>query len=187
MYCLILIEKPLKIKNTLLLLLVFSFSCASDFSQQGKVDPTFNTYDDGLLGDGFDNTVRTLSVQDDGKLIVGGDFLNFNGVATPYLCRLLPDGSKDASFFLGTGFNNKVYTSLLQPDGKILVAGSFTQFNGTAVGRLVRLNPDGSRDSSFTASPGATNSIIYNMVLQSDGSIFWWEVLRVLMEQPPIE
>ena len=172
MYCLILIEKPLKIKNTLLLLLVFSFSCASVFSQQGNVDPTFNTYDDGLLGDGFDNTVRTLSVQDDGKLIVGGDFLNFNGVATPYLCRLLPDGSKDASFFLGTGFNNKVYTSLLQPDGKILVAGSFTQFNGTAVGRLVRLNPDGSRDSSFTASPGATNSIIYNMVLQSDGSIF---------------
>jgi hypothetical protein len=120
-YCLILIEKPLKIKNTLLLLLVFNFGCASVFSQQGKVDPTFNTYDDGLLGDGFDNTVRTLSVQDDGKLIVGGDFLNFNGVATPYLCRLLPDGSKDASFFLGTGFNNKVYTSLLQPDGKILV------------------------------------------------------------------
>ena len=60
MYCLILIEKPLKIKNTLLLLLVFSFSCASVFSQQGKVDPTFNTYDDGLLGDGFDNTVRKL-------------------------------------------------------------------------------------------------------------------------------
>ena len=172
MYCLILIEKPLKIKNTLLLLLVFSFSCASVFSQQGKVDPTFNTYDDGLLGDGFDNTVRTLSVQDDGKLIVGGDFLNFNGVATPYLCRLLPDGSKDASFFLGTGFNNKVYTSLLQPDGKILVAGSFTQFNGTAVGRLVRLNPDGSWDTSFIATPGASNNIIYNMVLQSDGSIF---------------
>ena len=67
MYCLILIEKPLKIKNTLLLLLVFSFGCASVFSQQGKVDPTFNTYDNGLLGDGFDNTVRTLSVQDDGK------------------------------------------------------------------------------------------------------------------------
>ncbi|VXA95453.1 conserved exported hypothetical protein [Flavobacterium sp. 9R] len=162
----------MKIKNILLLLLVFSFSCASVFSQQGKVDPTFNTYDDGLLGDGFDNTVRTLSVQDDGKLIVGGDFLNFNGVATPYLCRLLPDGSKDVSFSLGTGFNNKVYASLLQPDGKILVAGSFTQFNGTAVGRLVRLNPDGSRDSSFTASPGATNSIIYDMALQSDGSIF---------------
>ncbi|MEM0575238.1 T9SS sorting signal type C domain-containing protein [Flavobacterium polysaccharolyticum] len=162
----------MKIKNILLLLLIFSFGCASVFGQQGKVDPTFNTYDDGLLGDGFDNTVRTLSVQGDGKLIVGGDFLNFNGVATPYLCRLLPDGSKDLSFILGTGFNNKVYTCLLQPDGKILVAGSFTQFNGTAVGRLVRLNPDGSRDSSFTSSPGATNSIIYDMALQSDGSIF---------------
>ncbi|MGL2988073.1 T9SS sorting signal type C domain-containing protein [Flavobacterium sp. RSSA_27] len=162
----------MKIKKTLFFLLVFSFGCASVFGQQGKVDPTFNTYDDGLLGDGFDNTVRTLSAQDDGKVIVGGDFLNFNGVATPYLCRLLPDGSKDTSFSLGTGFNNKVYTSLLQPDGKILVAGSFTQFNGTAVGRLVRLNPDGSRDTSFMATPGATNNIIYAMALQSDGSIF---------------
>jgi len=94
-------------------------------------------------------------------------------VATPYLCRLLPDGSKDVSFSLGTGFNNKVYSCLLQPDGKILVAGSFTQCNGTAVGRLVRLNPDGSRDTSFIVTPGATNNIIYAMALQTDGSIFW--------------
>ncbi len=42
------------------------------YSQQGKVDTNFNTYDDGLLGDGFDNTIRTLSMQTDGKLIVGG-------------------------------------------------------------------------------------------------------------------
>ena len=108
---------PLTIKNTLLLILVFSFGCTPVFGQQGKVDPTFNTYDDGLLGDGFDNTVRSLAVQPDGKLLVGGDFLNFNGIATPYLCRLMPDGSKDVSFTLGTGFNNKVYACLLQPDG----------------------------------------------------------------------
>jgi hypothetical protein len=39
--------------------------------QQGKSDATFNVYDDGLQGDGFDNTVRTVSVQSDSKLIVG--------------------------------------------------------------------------------------------------------------------
>jgi len=163
---------PLKIKNTLLLFLVFSFGCTPVFCQQGKVDPTFNTYDDGFLGDGFDNTVRTLSIQPDGKLIVGGDFLNFNGIATPYLCRLLPDGSKDVSFTLGSGFNNKVYACILQPDGKIVVAGSFTQFNGATVGRLVRLNSDGTRDASFSSSLGATNNIIYDMALHPDGSIF---------------
>lgn len=163
---------PLKTKNTLLLFLVLSFGCIPVFGQQGKVDPTFNTYDDGLLGDGFDDTVRTLVVQPDGKLIVGGEFLNFNGIATPYLCRLMPDGSKDVSFTLGTGFNNKIYACLLQPDGKIVVAGSFTQFNGATVGRLVRLNSDGTRDASFSSSLGATNNIIYDMALHPDGSIF---------------
>jgi hypothetical protein len=60
--------------------------------------------------DGFDNTVRTVSVQSDSKLI-GGDYLNFNGTATPYLCRLFQDGTKDTSFNLGTSFNGKVYCS----------------------------------------------------------------------------
>jgi len=162
----------LKIKIILPVFIAFLFSFCPVFGQQGKVDPTFNTYDDGLLGDGFDATVRALAVQPDGKLIVGGEFLNFNGVATPYLCRLLPDGSKDVAFALGSGFNNKVYACLLQPDGKILVAGSFTTFNGAAVGRIVRLHSDGTRDTSFIATPGATNNIIYDIALQSDGSIF---------------
>ena len=46
------------------------FICPA-YSQQGKVDVAFNTFDDGLQGDGFDNTVRTVSLQADGKLIVG--------------------------------------------------------------------------------------------------------------------
>ncbi|MGL2992752.1 T9SS sorting signal type C domain-containing protein [Flavobacterium sp. TSSA_36] len=155
-----------------LFLVIFCSSVGVAFGQQGKVDPTFNTFDDGLKGDGFDNTVKTLAVQADGKLIVGGDFLNFNGSTTPYLCRLLPDGSKDASFALGTGFNDKVYACLLQPDGKIIVSGSFTTFNGVSVGRIVRLLSDGSRDTSFVTTPGASSNVIYDMALQSDGSIF---------------
>ena len=90
-------------------LIVFSILFLNSiYSQQGKVDPNFNTYDDGLLGDGFDNAVRVVSLQPDGKLIVGGDYLNFNGAETPYLCRLYSDGTKDVSFDLGTGFNAKV-------------------------------------------------------------------------------
>ena len=50
------------------------------FSQQGKSDVAFNTYDDGLQGDGFDGTVRTVALQTDGKLIVGGDFLILMGL-----------------------------------------------------------------------------------------------------------
>jgi hypothetical protein len=60
------------------------------------VDTTFNTADDGLQGDGFDDIVRTVALQSDGDLIVGGEFLNFNGISTPYLSRLKPDGTVDA-------------------------------------------------------------------------------------------
>ena len=141
------------------------------FSQQGKSDVTFNTYDDGLLGDGFDGIVRTVALQTDGKLIVGGEFSNFNGAATPFLCRLLQDGSKDPSFNLGSGIGGKVYCSLMQPDGKIILGGSFTSFNGVNVGKLIRLNADGSRDVTFNSSQGTTTNTIYAFDLQSDGSI----------------
>ncbi|MFV8388797.1 T9SS sorting signal type C domain-containing protein [Flavobacterium sp. LB1P71] len=147
------------------------FFLSSIYSQQGKVDVAFNTFDDGLQGDGFDNTVRTVSLQTDGKLIVGGDFLNFNGAVTPYLCRLFLDGSKDTSFGLGSGFNGKIYCSLLLPDGKIVLGGSFTAFNGTAVGRLIRLNNDGSFDATFNTTLAANTGIVHNVALQNDGSI----------------
>jgi uncharacterized delta-60 repeat protein len=141
------------------------------YSQEVQLDPNFNDYDNGLLGDGFDGTVHTLSLQTDGKLVVGGEFLNFNGSASPYLCRLNADGTKDFGFNLGTSFNGKIYASVIQPDGKIIVAGTFTTYDGIPVGRLVRLNVDGSRDSSFDTTIGANSGTIYGLALQTDGKL----------------
>jgi uncharacterized delta-60 repeat protein len=140
-------------------------------AQQGKLDSTFNILDDGLTGDGFDNAVRTLLLQPDGRLIVGGDYLNFNGKPRPYICRLQTDGTVDASFETGTGLNGKVYSSFLQPDGKILLGGNFTTYNGIAAGRLIRLNQDGSYDASFTTTVGASSGIIHQIARQSDGKL----------------
>ena len=175
--CVSIIVKNLKsivnLKPKLLcFVVVFSLAIFNPASgQEGRVDATFNTYDDGLLGDGFDNTVRTVSIQSDGKLIVGGDYLNFNGAVTPYLCRLFQDGSKDSSFNLGTSFNGKVYCSLIQPDGKIILGGSFTTFNGINANRLIRLNSDGSIDTTFNTSIAASSGIVYGLVLQTNGSV----------------
>lgn len=140
-------------------------------AQQGKVDVTFNTQDDGAIGDGFDLPVRTLTLQPDQNLIVGGEFLNLNGIAAPYLTRLKPDGTPDETFYIGAGFNGKIYASYLQSDGKIIVAGSFTLFNGISAGRIIRLNSDGSYDSSFNTTIGATTGIIYDITSQPDGKI----------------
>lgn len=140
-------------------------------AQQGKVDLTFNTADDGQSGDGFDNTVRTLSLQSDQKLIVGGDYLSLNGVANAYLTRLQPDGSIDETFNTGTGFNGKIYATYIQSDGKIIVGGSFTAFNGINAERLIRLNVDGSYDATFNTTIAVTNGIVYDICQQADGKI----------------
>ena len=156
----------------LISLLLLNFLCKTQiYAQQGKVDVTFNTLDDGLTGDGFDNTVRALFVQPDQNLLVGGDYLNLNGKSSIYLTRLKPDGVTDENFNTGTGFNGKIYTFCVQSDGKIIVGGSFTAYNGISCGRLIRLNTDGSYDASFDTSIAATTGIIYGISLQSDGKI----------------
>ena len=162
--------------NLLWLSFIFSFLFViSTYSQQGKVDATFNTFDNGLIGDGFDSDVKCMALQADGKLIVGGSFLNFNGATTPRFCRLLADGSKDNSFSVGSGFDGIVYAIAIQLDGKIIIGGSFTSYNGSPAGRLIRLNPNGSRDSSFDTSVGAaiasTTGVIYTLGIQTDGSL----------------
>jgi uncharacterized delta-60 repeat protein len=154
--------------NCYLFLMCLFFSGAI-MAQQGILDPTFNTIDDGLQGDGFDGIVRTIALQSDGDLIVGGDYLYFNGISLPYLSRLKPDGTVDTAFNLGAGPNGKVYCSLLQPDGKIIIGGSFTSFNGAASGRILRLNSNGSRDASFNPGLGVVNNIVYAAAQQADG------------------
>jgi uncharacterized delta-60 repeat protein len=152
-------------------LIIFAFFVITTFAQQGKLDSNFNTHDNGITGDGFDGAVRTLALQSDGKLIVGGEYLNFNGKPISYLCRLNTDGSIDTTFETGAGFNGKIYTSHIQSDGKIIIGGNFTTYNGGTVGRLIRLNTDGSRDILFDTSIGAGNAIIYQIVPQIDGKI----------------
>lgn len=153
------------------LILLGNLYTSKIIAQQGKVDSNFNIIDDGQNGDGFDNTVRTLSLQPDQKLLVGGDYLGLNGIPSPYLTRLNPDGSIDETFNTGTGFNGKVYATYIQPDGKIIVGGSFTTFNGIISGRLIRLNGDGSYDPTFITTIGAATGIIYQICPQPDGKI----------------
>jgi uncharacterized delta-60 repeat protein len=76
--------------------------------------------------------------------------------------------SMDTNFDTGTGADRTIRCMALQQDGKILVAGLFTNFNGAAAEKIARLNPDGSVDPAFTPHvPGN----VYAMALQADGQI----------------
>src|SRR3954453_8488006 len=86
------------------------------------------------IGTNFDSTIQAVLVQPDGKFLVGGNFTQLNGATANRLVRLNADGTRDAAFDanLGTGFDNSVLGVFQQADGKILVGGAFTAFNGVA-------------------------------------------------------
>lgn len=133
-------------------------------NSNGSLDLTFN------LGSGSSESVRTSIAQQDGKLILGGEFNSFNGAAASKIVRLNLDGSNDAGFNTGCGANNSVYAAKIQADGKILIGGDFTMFNGTSYNRIIRLNENGSRDLNFNPGNGA-NAHILSIALQSDSKI----------------
>lgn len=118
---------------------------------------------------------KAIAVQEDGKIIVGGYFTSYNGVTANFIIRLNSDGSNDSTFNTGTGFNSTVLSIVIQPDGKIIVGGEFTSFNGFTENRIVRLNSDGTKDSSFITgtgfSPDYNGLNVKAIVLQPDGKI----------------
>jgi uncharacterized delta-60 repeat protein len=130
----------------------------------GSLDASFNP------GTGANERVRTIAIQSDGKIIIGGFFTSYNGTASNYITRLNADGSLDATFNPGTGANNFVNTSDIQSDGKIIIGGDFISYNGTTRNRIARLNADGSLDASFNSEAG-TNSTVWTTAIQSDGKI----------------
>jgi uncharacterized delta-60 repeat protein len=86
------------------------------------------------------------------QLYLGGNFATYNGQTVNRIVRLHPDGSIDTTFNTGTGFNAMVRRLLVQNNGDILVAGTFNLYNGAPVSRLVRLRPNGDRDTTFNAA-----------------------------------
>ena len=86
------------------------------------------------------------------------------------------DGSLDNSFDAGTGADNLIYDIAVQPDGKILLGGNFIGINNYFSPAIVRLNADGSADTTFASpltppQPGIFPSIAYSIALQADGKI----------------
>jgi uncharacterized delta-60 repeat protein len=120
--------------------------------------------------EGPNNTVNTLGVQEDGKILIGGAFTTYEGVSRERIARLNEDGSLDSTFDSVSAFNNPVNKILIESEGKILVVGNFTTYDGVSRERIARLNEDGTLDTSFDSSNGA-NGNINGVAIQQDGKI----------------
>lgn len=152
------------------------------FNQSGSKDLTFGT--NSVVHVDFGNADASawdVAMQADGKIVAAGVALA--GDKSFALARMHPNGSLDSSF--GTAGKvlldppKSAYSPVvaIQPDGKILLAGS-------GVGGpkpdfyLFRLNPDGTRDSTFSSDGEITITIflgavqVNDMAVSPDGSIY---------------
>ncbi len=142
----------------------------------GSLDETFNpgTGATGTLGtsvtDNSDPFVFATAVQANGKILITGNFTNYNGAQRWGIARLNTDGSLDTTFDVGAGFNYNSWgrSLLVQKNGQIMVTGWFTSYNNHSYNRMVRLNPDGSADATFNPSFGDLTAI-YSAVQLADG------------------
>jgi len=122
-------------------------------NSDGTLDPSFTP---PILGIPGSAAATCFALQPDGKLVVGGSYIDtVNGVPCANLFRLNADGTLDAAF----SHPDYIYSLALQSDGKILVGG-FTN--------LSRLNPDGTLDAGFQP---ASTFWVFGVAVQGDGKI----------------
>ncbi|TPG64577.1 FG-GAP-like repeat-containing protein [Hymenobacter nivis] len=122
-------------------------------------------------GAGFNDYVNSVVLQADGKVLVGGRFTTYQGTPANRLVRLNPDGTRDASFVTGAGFNYPVESVAVQADGRVLAGGTFTTYNGTPAFNLIRLSATGNPDATFATSAGFSTSFVYSVVVQANGQV----------------
>ena len=138
------------------------------FAAPGDVDLSFDP------GSGVNGEVKTMALQPDGKVIVGGTFTTVNGLARFNLARLNANGSGDASFDAGTNADEHLSAVAVQPDGKVIFTRDFSILSGAPAGhKVARLNADGSLDNSFVPTLIAfpSSSAFTCMAVQPDGRI----------------
>lgn len=151
----------------------------------GTIDSTFGQ--DGIVKTVIGNTHTSLGdlvVQSDGKIIaVGG-----NGEATVdvnyALARYNANGTLDNTFGVNgivtispSSNDEELFAVTIQPDGKIVAAGTNRSIAGQGAFGLIRLNSSGTLDTSFGNNGlvatwvDSTSSDAYSVLLQDDGKI----------------
>lgn len=148
-----------------------------NFAQDGNIDLNYNSLNqisspsDELIS--LEN-INTFSKQSNGKIIIGGFFTSINNININRIARLNADGTLDTSFNIGNGFTGVGYTEvkklIVLPNDKIIVVGRFNSFNNITRNNIVRLNSDGTIDTTFNVGT-ATNGDITNLKLKSNNKI----------------
>lgn len=157
------------------------------FVQRLKTDGTLDNFNDGLnnffmAGDAGNDEGLGIAVQPDGKIVVAGAYQWGAGDTDIWVLRLNENGTRDNDFNAPVGdykdgdvYNDRAEALVIQPDGKIVVVGSFGYATDTDI-LVFRLNADGTTDNTiynfygfYTINSGDDEG--QGVALQPDGNI----------------
>jgi uncharacterized delta-60 repeat protein len=144
-------------------------NCLGRLNADGTPDESFAAEVSGNVN-GSVTTVYCLALQDDGHVVLGGDFTALNGVTHSNIARLDVQGNLDSNFNASAwgGSYPFVFTLGMQTNGGVVVGGTFYRLNGSIRMGLGRFASDGTLDPAFDPGSGGR---AYPMALQADGKI----------------
>jgi uncharacterized delta-60 repeat protein len=128
----------------------------------GSLDSFFNP-GSGVDGASICCEVRSMALQPDGRVIIGGGFTSVNGIPRNNIARLTSIGALDNSFTPQPGPDYGVTSVALQTDGKLIIGGLFASVDNAPNVRIARLNSNGTPRRRFegTRRVGCTPYITY--------------------------
>ncbi|MEI6079213.1 MAG: chitobiase/beta-hexosaminidase C-terminal domain-containing protein [bacterium] len=132
----------------------------------GTVDATFSNPGAGPYGSAW-----VIAVQSDNKFLIGGWLESYNAIPQGGLSLLNNTGALVPEFNSGTGTNGAVYAAVLQSNGKILIGGRFSLYNGVPVSNISSINEDGTLDTDFNYAGSGPNDAVNSITVQKNGKI----------------
>ena len=108
-----------------------------------------NTFTAGASATTSSLYISKLLALPNNQVLVGGSFSNYNGAAYSNLVRLNADGTVDTEYRTPVLGGSPVSALARYVNGRVLLGSNFVTVNDTGRGSLIRLNPDGSYDTSF--------------------------------------
>lgn len=144
------------------------------------LSPFLNAQNDGSIDESFysqhtfNGSISTTFIQEDGKILIGGDFNMFDNLSCDGIVRLNVDGTLDNSF--QPNFNEsinentfEVFKIIADHNGKVLICLQFFDESGyTGLSKVLRLHNNGSLDTTFNQN---LSGPIFAMELLPSGKI----------------
>jgi hypothetical protein len=124
----------------------------------GSVDTSYN------VGSGFNNSTVFSLLNSDNSIYISGYFTTYKGVGTPVgIVKLDANANVDSSFDGGSGFNvgnnQPISLARIGNEDSFFAAGYFTTYKGVSEPYIMKIKPNGDKDTDFDAGTGFNNAV----------------------------